>query len=489
MEKIKYMILAALLASVGCDKYETLTNDPNKPTEVHPSLLLTNIQAGAFSQVSTGAGYACRYIVFTDGYSTNQAYGWQRAGFGGYNSLLQVKKMIEEAERFELANYIAIGKYFRAYFMTQLTQTFGDIPFSEAMLGDEGVFTPVYDTQEEVYLGILQELSEANAMLSEEGGEIEGDIIFDGNVLNWKRLINSFKLRVLLSLSAKEDNAALNVADQFNEIYSDPETYPIFTGLENQGQLVFLDRDENRYPLFNNKSAQTATYMEKTFVDLLKARRDPRLFTFAEPEKRAVDVGQPGYETSYSSYGGLNAGDYVADNVQKLTEEGIGSPLDPRYYFDPVNEPSIAVGYPELQFNLAEAALRGWIEAEPSEFYYKGIRASMEFYGIDPDKISSYLNERLVVYDESNAMEQINTQKYLAFYMNSGWEPFYNQRRTGIPEFVVGPATQNGGQIPKRWMYPQSELDNNFNNVADAINRQYDGNDNINGVMWLLKPE
>ena len=86
-------------------------------------------------------------------------------------------------------------------------------------------------------------------------------------------------------------------------------------------------------------------------------------------------------------------------------------------------------------------------------------------------------------------MELINTQKYLAFYMNSGWESFYNQRRTGIPQFAVGPATQNGGLVPKRWMYPQDELDNNFENVAEAVNRQFNGNDNINGNMWMLLPE
>ena len=113
----------------------------------------------------------------------------------------------------------------------------------------------------------------------------------------------------------------------------------------------------------------------------------------------------------------------------------------------------------------------------------------MQFYGISSSKINTYLNESLVKFDRIKAMEQINTQKYLSFYLNSGWEAFYNQRRTGIPEFVVGPYTQNGGLIPKRWMYPQSELDNNFDNVAEAINRQYGGNDNVNGVMWLLKPE
>ncbi len=489
MKRIKYIILLAVFACNGCETYDSLTLDPNRPTEVHPSLLLTNIEAGTFSQVSTGAGFACRYIVFTDGYSTSQSYGWQRAGFGGYGTLLQVQKMMEEAEKIDLVNYLALGKFFRAYHLTQMTMTFGDIPYSESMKGNEGNFAPAYDLQEEVFQGILQELTEANEMLSNKGGEITGDIIYDGDILKWKKLVNTFKLRVLVSMSAKEGNSTLNVAGQFREIVNDPATFPIFTTLEEQGQLVYIDRDDNRYPLFNDKSSQTATYMEKTFVDLLKARRDPRLFTFALPEKRAVDVGQPGYENSYSSYGGLDAGAYVADNVQLLTEEGIGSPLNPRYYFDPENEPCIAIGYPELQFNLAEAAFRGWTDADPSQHYNEGIRASMEFYGIDPEKINTYLTGRLVAWDEARAMELINTQKYLSYFMNSGWEAFYNQRRTGIPEFAVGPATQNGGLVPRRWMYPQNELDNNFDNVAEAINRQFDGNDNINGEMWLLKPE
>jgi len=156
---------------------------------------------------------------------------------------------------------------------------------------------------------------------------------------------------------------------------------------------------------------------------------------------------------------------------------------------DPINEPSIAVGYPELQFNMAEAAVRGWITADPAEFYNKGITASMEFYGILPTKITTYISGMAVAFKEAKAMEQINTQKYLSYFLNSGWEAFYNQRRTGIPAFAVGPATQNGGMVPKRWMYPQAELDYNFEKVAEAVDRQYGGNDNINGVMWLLIPE
>lgn len=490
MKKIRHILLASLILGLfSCEDFDTLTKDPNKPTDVQPSLILTNIEVGTLSQVSIGAAYACRYLVFTDGYSTDQTYGWQRAGFGSYNTLLQVYKMMQEAEKRELDNYIALGKFFRAYYFTQLAMTFGEVPYTDAVKGDDGLFKPRYDTQEDIYLGILQELAEANEMLSESGGKINGDILYYGDILKWKKLINSFKIRVLISLSAKEGNTKINVAARFKEVYDNPALYPIFTSLSDQAQLVFFDRDGNRYPLFHDKSSQTAVYMEKTFVNLLKTRKDPRLFLFGSPEKRAVDIGQPGYQNSFSSFGGLDAGAYVNDNVQKLTEKGEGSPLNQRYYNNPINEPSIAIGYPELQFNLAEAALRGWITADAGDLYKKGITASLEFYAIPAAKINAYLTGNQVIYNQAKALEQINTQKYLACFLNSGWEAFYNQRRTGIPEFVVGPATQNGGMIPKRWLYPQSELDNNFENVAASINRQYGGNDNVNGIMWLLIQE
>jgi hypothetical protein len=490
MKKIKPIILFSILLGLfSCEDFDTLTKDPNRPTDVNPSLLLTNIEVSAFSQVSIGAAYACRYLVFTDGYSTDQTYGWQRAGFGGYNALLQVYKMMQEAEKRELTNYIAIGKFFRAYYFTQMTLTFGDVPYSEALRGDEGLFKPVYDSQKDVFLGILQELEDANELLSESGGKINGDILYNGDIVKWKKLINSFKIRVLISLSAKEGNTELRVAERFREVYDNPVKYPVFTSLSDQAQLIFFDRDGNRYPLFHDKSSQTAVYMERTFVTHLKNLKDPRLFLFGSPEKRAVEIGQPGYQNSFSSFGGLDAGAYVNENVQRLTEKGEGSPLHSRYYSDPINEPSIAVGYPELQFNLAEAALRGWITAGAADFYKQGITASMTFLGITQAKITAYLNGNLVAYNQSKGMEQINTQKYLSYFLNSGWEAFYNQRRTGIPAFVIGPATQNGGQIPKRWLYPQGELDNNFENVAEAISRQYAGNDHVNGLMWLLIPE
>lgn len=477
--------LGIVLAGAGCESFDDLVSDPNRPTEVNPSLLLTDIQASAFSQVSLDAALASRYVVFTDGVNANQYYAWNRAGFGPYDRLRSVTRMVEEAERTEASSYLALGRFFRAFYFAELTQTFGDVPYMDALKADEEVFAPVYDRQEDVYTGILDELDEANDMLAAEAGEILGDIVYGGDLEQWRKLINSFQLRVLMSLSMKQGNAA---ADRFRAIVDDPSRYPIFTSNADNGQLVFVDRDGNRYPHFNNRDLQTAFFMEGSFIDLLREREDPRLFAFAAPERRAFEQGQPGYESSFTSYGGLHAGEQVGENVRRVAELGEGSPVNPRYHSDAVNEPSIAMGYAELEFILAEAAARGWMDADAGEHYARGITASMEPHGIAQERIAEYLAQPLVAYDASRGIELISTQKHIAFFMNSGWEAFFNQRRTGHPVFRVGPATQNDQRIPKRWMYPQAELDTNPENVTAAIERQF-GSDDVNGVIWTLRPQ
>jgi hypothetical protein len=111
----------------------------------------------------------------------------------------------------------------------------------------------------------------------------------------------------------------------------------------------------------------------------------------------------------------------------------------------------------------------------------------MKFYGISQTDINTYLAQSNVIFNPANAISMIIIQKYIASFMNSQWEPFYEQRRTGIPTFSVGPGTSNGGLIPKRWRYPQNEFTINKINVEAAVQRQFSGNDNINATMWVLQ--
>ena len=489
MKNVKITILLMVILFTSCESFDDLAINPNEPTQVNPSLILTNLEYQAFEKVDLNAALAVRYLTFNDNVADFQYYGWQRFDFREYDELRQVQKMIEEAERIDAPNFVALSKFFRAYFFTELTARYGDIPYTEALGGFENNFNPRYDAQEDVYVGILQDLREASEELDEVNGAIGGDVVYGGDVTKWKKLVNSFRLRVLMSLSLKEGNAQLGVRNEFAEIFNNPDRFPVFESNEDNAQLAFQDLDGSRYPEFRNRSLPTAYFFSASFVNLLSEREDPRLFKIAQPDLRSRQAGNPGFETDFASYSGLNAGASLSDNVALVSNEGLGSLVAERYFDDPVNEPGIALSYAEVAFTLAEAAVRGWINADPATYYENGIKASMAFYGIPEEEQNVYLQHPLVTYNPAAGIEMIITQKYIAYFMNSELEPFYNQRRTGFPTFTVGAATLNSGQIPKRWMYPERELDFNEENVNQAIQRQFSGNDNINGQMWLLVEE
>src|SRR5262245_9026670 len=128
MKTIKFtgLIMLLLLAN-ACKDFEEFQTDPNRVTETHPSLLLTNIEVSAFSAIDINAGLATRMLVYTDGAADEQYYGWLRSGFGRYNIMRQVSKMDQEAERLELQNYRALALLFNSLQIYELTKTFGDV--------------------------------------------------------------------------------------------------------------------------------------------------------------------------------------------------------------------------------------------------------------------------------------------------------------------------------------------------------------------------
>ncbi|PTX11429.1 SusD-like starch-binding protein associating with outer membrane [Pontibacter mucosus] len=481
------ILLFTLLATCfsACQDFEELQLDPNRTTQATPDLLLTNIEISAFNNVPLSAALASRYLVNTDGVSLEQYYGWQRSGYGNYNNLRQVVRLEEEAARLNKPVYAAMAKFFKSYFIIGLTQTFGDVPYSEALKGGEGNFSPAYDRQEDIYLGVLEDLKAANAILASTQEPIAGDVLYKGDLKKWQKLVNSFSLRVLMNLSLKENNPKLQVKQRFREIVDNPAQYPIFGSNNDNAALPYYDLESNRYPHYNNNSLQTAYYMEETFVALLQELEDPRL-----PRLAAL---APNMSTrpaeDLSAYGGVRGSDALDQNKAKVVG-GAASKINARYYNNPVNEPALAIGYAEVQFILAEAAIRGWISGNAEDYYKKGIEASMQFYGIPQSSINDYLAKPEAQLQAADPLAAILTQKYISFFMNSGWQPFYEQRRTGLPAFdVSGSGMLNEKRIPKRWMYPENEFQLNRAHVEAAIDRQYPEGDDINATMWLLRQE
>jgi hypothetical protein len=209
----------------------------------------------------------------------------------------------------------------------------------------------------------------------------------------------------------------------------------------------------------------------------------------AEPAPAKIAAGLK--PTDYEAYVGASSGESLDDMSTKSLKGEYSFIKKSRYYGSYTGEPTIQIGYPEVCFTIAEAINRGWVSGNAAEYYQNGITASMSVYGItDIAALNTYLAQPAVAYagNNSEGLNQILTQKYLAFFQNSGWEAFYNHRRTGVPTFLVGPGTGNSERIPKRWQYPRAEYSTNKANLSEALQRQFGSEvDDINMDLWLLK--
>ena len=165
MKTIKIISLITIVFwANSCKDFDELQNDPNRTSQTHPGLLLTNIEAAidhglndnevvsTFNVVNVNAMLASRMIIFTDGAAAEQYYGWQRNNFDRYNTLRQIAKMEEEADRLKLENYKHLALFLNSVHILELSKTFGDVPYSETLKTDEDIYKPTYDNQEDIYI-------------------------------------------------------------------------------------------------------------------------------------------------------------------------------------------------------------------------------------------------------------------------------------------------------------------------------------------------
>ena len=113
--------------------------------------------------------------------------------------------------------------------------------------------------------------------------------------------------------------------------------------------------------------------------------------------------------------------------------------------------------------------------------------ANYDTYTINTNWATYYAQPAVKYAGGATGLTQILQQKYLALFRHSGLESYFTYRRTGVPNFTTGPGTDNGQRIALRFQYPSSERTANTANYTAALQSQYGGNDDINGVMWILK--
>ncbi|MET2983699.1 SusD/RagB family nutrient-binding outer membrane lipoprotein [Aureibaculum conchae] len=496
---IKSVLLLFLTGSISsCLDYDDLRENPNDPTTVPPSLIFTDLTPGVTTSF-TDSYIRMQYHLWTptDGTSTVSF----RSGFGGgfgYGTIRNINKMIEEAEASNAPIYKILAKFYTARTYVEMTRRMGDVPLTEANQGAE-IPRPKYDTSKSVYIQSLNWLDEANKELGDfidanPGFFLDGDVYFNGDLKQWQKLINSYTLRVLISLHKKADDADVNVKGRFNAIVSDPDTYPILTSLTDNAQLEYRNEDnfKQTYNPDNAVYRPSVNYV-KTYIDMLKNYQDPRLFAVADPTQAAIDAdpgNEAGVRANFDSYNGADATIAPADNVTGNLNGEFSKPNEEKYW-NFVGQPGVLLSYWEQEFTIAEAAHRGWISNDAKTHYDNAITASMEWYGVAGSDITAYLTNANSEYITGAAgLTRILEQKYIAFAENSGTESFFNFRRTGVPDlpfsgFNVG--DQDPG-YPVRWSYPGSELSDNEENYKAALISQFGvESDDIDFLIWELK--
>lgn len=520
IQKVLLLLVLTVVLS-GCKKdFQELYENPNKPTSVPASLLLNSILNNMLEAPGGQLDRTNQYQLQNNSYFGNNQYNFA-SGSNLYSTLTDVTNM--EAVAFssgaaDLNPYHALGKFFRAYFFTKMSLQMGDIPMSQALQGAT-LLTPVYDSQKTIFLNSLSLLDQANsdlaALIAANNTSLNGDMYFSNNLLAWQRVVNTYKLRLLIHLSNKTSDADLKVAQQFAQIVADPVKYPIMQSSGSDLKYVWLN-PTNRYPLNKETFANGAlNNSADTYVSLLTANKDPRVFITTDPAPGLVTAGRS--PTDFASFQG---GDIGLDMGVLASQNGGGklSYINRyRYFSGYTGETTALISYTELCFNIAEAINRGWLAAGPlggAEVYYNaGIKSSMAFYAI-PDKgtmtvyslplgvpvsgpyvsntvsvdYDAFYAQSAVKYAGNNAagIRQIIEQKYIAFFLNSGLEPYFNWRRTGFPVFKTGVGTGNNGKIALRYKYPVAEQSGNTTNYNAAI-APYNNVDDVNGVMWILK--
>lgn len=338
-------------------------------------------------------------------------------------------------------NKIAIIDILTAYSYGVLVDTFGDVPYTEAL--DIVAFPqPKYDDAQTIYKDLIVKLTAASHALDTDAGSFgDADLIYHGDAASWARFANSLRLRMAINMDDVDHayattEAAAAVADglitssaqgtYMTYAATQPNANPLYVDLVASGRYDFLPAD--------------------TFVNRLNALSDPR---------------RPKYFTEYNGtykggvYGALN----VYDNYSHLTP----TIQDPTY-------PGVLFTYSEVEFLLAEAVERGLVAGTASTHYNAAVTASMQDWGVASADIAVYLARPDVTYAAATPWKQkIGEQSWISFF-NRGFEAWTNYRRLDYPALQV-PAVTYGDitSVPKRYSYPNREQTLNAASLEAAV--------------------
>ncbi len=456
--KNKYLIVLICFLLGSCNQFDDdINTNPNQPSQASGPQLIASAALSLPGLSSTPQGeFFGQYLAETQ-YVTASLYPVTSTSFYWLyqGPLMDLETVLSTSV---VNNELAVAKILKAYYFWHITDRWGDVPYSEALRGAED-FTPAYDTQEAIYNSLFALLKEASDQI--EGGTLSNDIIYNGDMAQWKKLANTVRLLMALRLSEVDPSRG---ETEFNSALAD--------GImeSNDDSFVFrhlADANVQNY-WFGQIDADAGLGREwwaltETIVEKMEPVNDPRLTVFGNPTRTTGE------------YVGLALGeteDMDTDNFS-LLGDAIWQQDAPVYL----------VTYAQALFAQAEAAKRGWIaggDTEAEAHYRHAIEQSLLQWTGSADGLDDFVNQPGIAYEAANAIEQISTQRWVHLFMH-GYEAWAEWRRTGFPDNFVSPG---GTPVPTRQIYIETEQFNNTENYNAAVQRQFNGEDGLYGRVW-----
>ena len=215
------LCLGVALVLTSCETTELdLTSNPNalSPEQADATFFLNSIQVDfAFWVNSMGdRGGELTRINYMNGRTYNNVYSpdsWDGLWSSAYRGMLEdIRLMNILAEEAGLSYHRGMGKVFQAYIMLTLVDYFGDVPYTEALQGSEGILNPVADSGQAVYNSAILLLDSAVADFNTSGPVPSDDFFYNGSRLKWIKAANSIKKKALLNLG---DFSAYNAVTNY----------------------------------------------------------------------------------------------------------------------------------------------------------------------------------------------------------------------------------------------------------------------------------
>ena len=558
-KKLYIMLLSALtlggtFTSCSDNHMESVNTDDTKSPTINPNAQLTT----ALLQTYGDFGLMDTYRSYITGFTQYFAGGWNVSFYAGavnpdndqmrliwdqYYSV-GIKNLVDAIHNSkDMPNTNAALRIHRVYLMSILTDTYGDIPCSEAGLGFiEGISNPKYDKQEDIYNWFFAELKDCVSQLGTGSDRISGDVTsLNGDTDLWKKYANSLILRFAMRIS--DVNPAL-AQQEFEGVMASESGY---IGNSNENAYVkYLDAPFTLYDgsrdldfranalseILYGQDPTSPTFVCSTLYNMLKDNNDPRLLKICrnyinttrsetKPEG-CFDVTDDMIAWENAGGTGVQANDPGAawwdqwptvpatseiPTLQQLVNNYPDKGYDQSNYparmtrpflalaFEQPNCPGILITSAEVEFLLAEAATKGWaVQGDAESHYEAGIRAAMQLLNDCYDIVGKISETDINDYIAANPLgdnpkEQINKEAYILHLTNPA-EAWANLRRSDYPVLQDRAKFGNftytcvdGFKTPVRLKYPNLEAKYNSVNYKEAIER-LGGTDDWHKRMW-----